>query len=133
MDGNIAIWTVTELQLSQSQSTLISRRPVTGLPTARPITEHLNFAITGSGEWSAEILFIFDENVTLPLSVALNCMLLHCYKSILSPRNVPKTLLVVVLVISVNYRPTQITTGTCTWENTSNRWVLYQISTFYQK
>ena len=66
MDGNIAIWTVTELQLSQSQSTLISRRPITGLPTARPITEHLNFAITGSGEWSAEILFIFDENVTLP-------------------------------------------------------------------
>ena len=54
------------LQLSQSQSTLISRRPITGLPTARPITEHLNFAITGSGEWSAEILFIFPENVTDP-------------------------------------------------------------------
>ena len=66
MDDNIALWTITELQLSQSQSTLISRRPITGLPTARPITEYLNFAITGSGEWSAEILFIFDENVTLP-------------------------------------------------------------------
>ena len=55
------------LQLSQSQSTLISCRPITGLPTARPITEHLNFTITGSGEWSAEILFIFPENVTHPL------------------------------------------------------------------
>ena len=57
---------ITELQLSQLQSTLISRQPITGLPTARPITEHLNFAITGYGEWSAEILLIFDENVTLP-------------------------------------------------------------------
>ena len=35
-------------------------------PTARPITERLNFAITGSGEWSAENLFIFPENVTHP-------------------------------------------------------------------
>ena len=56
MDGNIAIWTVT----------WISHRPITGLPKTRPITEHLNVAITGSGEWSAEILFIFDKNVTLP-------------------------------------------------------------------
>ena len=36
-------------------------------PTARPITERLNFAITGSGEWLAENLFIFPENVTHPL------------------------------------------------------------------
>ena len=36
------------------------------LPSARPITERLNFAITGSGEWSAENLFIFPENVTHP-------------------------------------------------------------------
>ena len=34
---------------AQSQSTSISRRP-----------------ITGPGGWSAEILLIFDENVTLP-------------------------------------------------------------------
>ena len=38
------------------------------LPSARPITERLNFAITGSGEWSAENLFIFPENVTHPSS-----------------------------------------------------------------
>ena len=37
-------------------------------PTARPITERLNFVITGSGEWSAENLFIFPENVTHPTS-----------------------------------------------------------------
>ena len=36
------------------------------LPSVRPITERLNFAITGSGEWSAENLFIFPENVTHP-------------------------------------------------------------------
>ena len=35
-------------------------------PTARPITERLNFVITGTGEWSAENLFIFPENVTHP-------------------------------------------------------------------
>ena len=63
MDNNMAD---NMLQLSQSQGTLISRRPITGLPTARPITEHLNFAITGSGEWSAEILLNNDENFTLP-------------------------------------------------------------------
>ena len=34
------------------------------LPSARPITERLNFAITGSGEWSAENLFIFPANAT---------------------------------------------------------------------
>ena len=38
-------------------------------PTARPITERLNFAITGSGEWSAENLFIFPENVTHPMKL----------------------------------------------------------------
>ena len=37
------------------------------LPSARPITERLNFAITGSGQWSAENLFIFPENVTHPM------------------------------------------------------------------
>ena len=62
MDDNIAIWTITwtitcystanskgEYTAAQSQSTSISRRP-----------------ITGPGGWSAEILLIFDENVTLP-------------------------------------------------------------------
>ena len=40
--------------------------------TARPITERLNFAITGSGEWSAENLFIFPENVTHPNIYSFN-------------------------------------------------------------
>ena len=42
-------------------------------PTARPITECLNFAITGSGEWSAKNLFIFPENVTHPEGKLKNC------------------------------------------------------------
>ena len=70
MDDNIAMWNITgwliddsslmthsyssanskgEYTAAQSQSTSISRRP-----------------ITGPWGWSAEILFIFDENVTLP-------------------------------------------------------------------
>ena len=49
-----------EYTAAQSQSTSISRRP-----------------ITGPWGWSAEILLIFDENVTLPLTGPL-CPLNFC-------------------------------------------------------